>query len=86
MSDCTECQETPEPLELFGKPFPMRYNIVCPLCTAVHTVELDHKPWKCECGALWYLDPAGRLWGTEAITYAHETHGYFGDLFPVKES
>lgn len=37
--------------------------------------------WKCACGEMWYVDPAGRTWGTQAIKNAHELHGYFADLF-----
>jgi len=41
--------------------------------------------WRCACGALWYVDPAGRVWGTEAIRYAHTQWGYFGSLFRPEE-
>ena len=37
--------------------------------------------WRCDCGELHYIDPAGRYWGTEAIIGAHEKHGYFAGLF-----
>lgn len=33
--------------------------------------------WKCPCGEWYYADPADKIWGTEALRYAHETHGYF---------
>lgn len=54
------------------------HDFVCKCGVVKHIHWNDH--WKCACGEMWYVDPAGRTWGTQAIKNAHETHGYFADL------
>jgi len=41
--------------------------------------------WRCKCGEMYYVDPAGRTFGTKAIEYAHKTWGHFGPLFEGQE-
>lgn len=73
-------------LEEVVKMLPELVEIVC-ICGRTRTVRWSFGPmWRCDCGELHYVDPAGRHWGTEAITYAHEKHDYFGALFEPEQA
>lgn len=56
-------------------------------CGATQAINWAFGPaWRCGCGLLWYVDPAGRVWGDEAIRYANKEHGYFKALVEQKDS
>ena len=55
----------------------------CKRCNREHRGDWslgESVAWHCECGEMYYADPAGRVWGTEAIRHAHEKFGYFSGL------
>lgn len=40
-------------------------------CGVRRVLDFNFAPkWQCHCGRWWYADPAGRIWGTQALLNA----------------
>ncbi len=53
--------------------FPYEFNIFTTECNCGVRKVLDFSfvpKWQCHCGRWWYVDPAGRIWGTQALLNA----------------